>query len=494
MRGASRAERVGMLAASSHASHASHATPRRRALVLALLLALLAFAASACTSDDGSDAADSVDDEASALEGGRIVPDGEMPSLPLRTHGRFIVDATGRRFKLASVSWYGAESPDLVPGGLDRVEVHAMAKRIKSLGFHSVRLPWSNELVRLFRRHPEFRLAPTPKPAPDPDVAVVADVGLVAANPGFEKLHPLVIFDRVVDALTSEGILVVLDNHTSRADWCCDTFDGNGLWYRDDANEADRYDEQHWLAHWRFMARRYAGNPRVIGAELRNELRAANGLHPTWGDGDHRTDWHRAAQLGGDAVLGIAPQWLVFVGGLEWSQHLEGVRDTPIALSVPNRLVYAPHEYSFFHADLDAHGYSGNPHAYAETLGDRWGFILTQGKPWTAPIWVSELGTCTGRHACISDDAAGSQGQWFDYVRRYISGADMDFAYWSLNGTQGSQQPDSRRAATNKRTRGRPEGYGILTHDWTVPTATDGAKLELLQALQAMAPARQGPR
>ena len=103
-------------------------------------------------------------------------------------------------------------------------------------------------------------------------------------------------------------MLVVLDNHTSRADWCCDTFDGNP-----------------------------------------------------------RSDWHRAAQLGGNALLEIAPHRRVFVGGLEWSQHLEGVREKPIALSVPNRVVYATHEYSFFHA--------------------------------TAPIWVSEIGTCDSRRA-----------------------------------------------------------------------------------------------
>jgi hypothetical protein len=59
------------------------------------------------------------------------------------------------------------------------------------------------------------------------------------------------------------------------------------------------------------------------------------------------------------------------------------VREKPIALSVPNRS----------------------------------GFILTKGRPWTAPIWVSELGTCTGRHACITDGAGGSQGQWFDALR-----------------------------------------------------------------------------
>ena len=33
--------------------------------------------------------------------------------------------------------------------------------------------------------------------------------------------------------------------------------------------------------------------------DLRNELRKANGLTPTWGDGNPLTDWHRAATICG---------------------------------------------------------------------------------------------------------------------------------------------------------------------------------------------------
>ena len=39
--------------------------------------------------------------------------------MPLRAHGRNVVDARGRRFKLASVNWYGASDELFIPGGLD---------------------------------------------------------------------------------------------------------------------------------------------------------------------------------------------------------------------------------------------------------------------------------------------------------------------------------------------------------------------------------------
>ena len=43
------------------------------------------------------------------------------------------------------------------------------------------------------------------------------------------------------------------------------------------------------------FAKRYKDNTRVIGMDLRNQLRKAHGLTPSWGDGKPLTDWKRAA-------------------------------------------------------------------------------------------------------------------------------------------------------------------------------------------------------
>ena len=50
--------------------------------------------------------------------------------------------------------------------------------------------------------------------------------------------------------------------------------------------------------------------------DLRNEIRKANGLTPTWGDGNEKTDWRLAAEKIGNQVQEIAPHWLIIVGGL----------------------------------------------------------------------------------------------------------------------------------------------------------------------------------
>ena len=45
--------------------------------------------------------------------------------------------------------------------------------------------------------------------------------------------------------------------------------DGDGLWY------SDKYPAEMFFRHWTIMAARYAGNPMVIAADLRNEVRVA---------------------------------------------------------------------------------------------------------------------------------------------------------------------------------------------------------------------------
>ncbi len=39
------------------------------------------------------------------------------------------------------------------------------------------------------------------------------------------------IFDETVKELTEGGLMVYLNNHTSKSQWCCSDSDGDGLWW-----------------------------------------------------------------------------------------------------------------------------------------------------------------------------------------------------------------------------------------------------------------------
>jgi len=173
---------------------------------------------------------------------------------------------------------------------------------LRAWGFNAVRLLWSNQIVET-----------------NPIIRGQA----VAANPDLAGRHALDVFDRVGASLAASHFMVILDNHVSDATWCCSDTDSNGLW----ANP--RFPESSWISDWKTMAKRYANQPSVVGADLRNELRCVpGGSCATWG-GSASTDWHASAERGGDAILASNPNLLIFVEGPNTTQTSWGSRPCP---------------------------------------------------------------------------------------------------------------------------------------------------------------------
>lgn len=364
-------------------------------------------------------------------------------TLPLHTDGRWIVDAAGTRVKLSSVNWYGAEEQDHVVAGLEIDALQHIAHRIKTMGFNSVRLAWSNELYETDPIVPDYT---------------------VAANPNLKGKRAMQVFDATIHALANEGLLIILDNHISNGDWCCSGSDGNTLWYNTD------YPESAWIADWQGMVKRYANVPQVIGADLRNELRG----RATWG-GSPITDWHAAAERGGNAVLSVNPNMLIIVEGINYALNLTGIASLPVKLSVPNHLVYSAHDYPWDHNGAITEA------ALFQTLDKAWGYIVTPGQPYTAPVWVGEFGNCHTSPSCIT-------GFWLSGFRDYLDQHDLDWSWWAINGTE---------ARGTSRTFGADETYGILNPYWSaaaIPSeSATPPSTNLLGVLQTVMQPAQGP-
>ncbi|HEV2576047.1 MAG TPA: glycoside hydrolase family 5 protein [Acidobacteriaceae bacterium] len=331
---------------------------------------------------------------------------------PLHTSGTQILDSRNRPVQLRSVNWYGFDEKEFVAGGLDHASLNSLADLVAQMGFNSVRLPWANETIE---RNP-----------------IVAD-SAVSANPQLRGKHSLDILDAVIAALTRRHIMVILDDHMSDADWCCSETDDNGLWYN------ARYPESAWLADWKLMAQRYKQNPWVIGADLRNELRAG----AAWGGPDPKLDWHAAAERGGDAVLSANPKLLIFIEGPHYSTRFDAFPNLPVNLGLPDRVVISPHAYSI------GHTYKSYDEA-AAALDREFSPLLRAEHP--LPIWVGEFGHCT-MSAC---QAYGSE--WLKWFARWANEHHIaNTSWWALNATESSGR---------SRTLGEPETYGLLTLDW----------------------------
>lgn len=344
-------------------------------------------------------------------------PLAAAPAFPLHTQGQYIVDSNGYRVRLNAFNWYGTESTDYVVAGLQTQSLASIVSTIQGLGFNTVRLPWSNQM---YETNP-----------------VVGDYAL-AANTSMEGENALTIFDQVIAALTNAGIMVILDNHSSNAEWCCSTTDGNTLWY----NSA--YPETSWIADWEGIVARYDSNPYVIGVDLRNEPRGT----ATWG-GSSTTDWHAAAQRGGDAVQTVDSNLLIFVEGISYAGDLSGVASLPISLTTSQRVVYEAHDYGYWYSGLT--GMSD----YESIINPKWGYLITGTNP--QPFWIGEFGTCNTASTCVSSSSNTDNGYWFSLLTGYLEAHNVDWSYWAINGTE---------ATGSGRTWGAAETYGVLNTSW----------------------------
>ncbi|CAH0327584.1 Endoglucanase E1 [Microbacterium sp. Bi128] len=198
------------------------------------------------------------------------------------------------------------------------------------------------------------------------------------------------------------------------------------------------------------LAARYKNDPTVIGADLHNEPAGA----ATWG-GAAATDWQAAATRGGNAVLASNPNLLIIVEGIEnqgngtstwWGGGLADVKNKPVTLATPNRVVYSPHDYP---ASLFAQKWFSDP-TYPNNLpavwDANWGYIQKQG---IAPVLLGEFGTAL---------QTTSDKQWMEKIVSYLGTNSMSFAYWAFNPNSGITG-------------------GLVQADWRTPEAAKLAAL-----------------
>ena len=241
----------------------------------------------------------------------------------LVTDGAQLLDTSTRaRVRLRCVNWYGAHQEPLVPGGLELTSAGAIANLIADgVGANCVRVPLADQTVLLN--------------------SVVESVSGRSGAP----LRAMEVLDSVVEALTSRGLMVILNSHTSIPGWVgSNEARPQGLWHHANVSTAD------WASGLALLAARYASNALVVGIDLRNEIHDQDGVTITWGESeDVQTDWLAAASLAERSIAAANPNVLIIVSGLCRGYDLRAMvaRPGPAAALQRGRLVYSTHVYVF---------------------------------------------------------------------------------------------------------------------------------------------------
>ncbi len=334
----------------------------------------------------------------------------------------------GQQIHLNGVSWFGFEDEGYSVHGLWKRNLTDVINQMKGLGFNAFRVPFCPAALKNL-------------PAGYIDTT---------KNPGLANLKSLDLFDKVLAEMSAQKMYILLDHHNINCKELAP------IWYN------ATYSEQQWITDLTFVANRYKNLEYFMGIDLKNEPRedtsgVAGAKNATWGVGDPLSDWNRAAERAGKAVLNANPNILAFVGGIgskqticseEWGSWWGGnflpINCAPIDPTfIPaNKLILTPHVYG---PDVYVADEFKDPN-FPNNLPANWdkffGFLPSKG-------YTMAIGEFGGKYG-HSDKYANAhpkdvtwQNKFVDYL---ISKNQCHFFYWSLNpdssDTGGIFQPD----------------------------------------------------
>jgi aryl-phospho-beta-D-glucosidase BglC (GH1 family)/uncharacterized protein YjdB len=337
-----------------------------------------------------------------------------FPQNFLSSQGNKLVDSKGNTVRLTGVNWFGFETNMMYPHGIWARDCKSMLKQIKDCGFNCIRLPWSNDILKPGATIKVNSFGTDPYTGVTPMNQIESTF-----------TNPLQMLDKIVEYCQQLNLKLILDNHSRKSD----NYLNEDVWYTADVSEAK------WIADWVTLATRYKNNDAVIAMDLDNEPNGNYGNGCTWGNSNPSTDWNKAAERCGNAILQANPNTLIVVEGIQtyngdgywWGGNLKGVASFPVVLSNPKKLVYSPHEYGpevFNQTWFTDSAFPGN---MAAIWSSHFDYIYANN---TAPVLCGEFG--------IKDMASfsGTEGTWFNTWLAYM-GNRYSWTFWCWNPNSG---------------------------------------------------------
>lgn len=170
--------------------------------------------------------------------------------LPFHVDGPHIWSSNNQEVQFVGTNW-AAHQEAMIPEGLQYSSIKDIVSKIRGFNLNTVRLTFAIEMIDdILDNGGDVALEDTLIKALGPTNGSIILKKVLKYNPQFNKRTTrLEVFDAAANELARQGIYVHLDNHMSKAFWCCGGGDGN-TWFGD-----TDFDVAKWIRGWEFIAK-----------------------------------------------------------------------------------------------------------------------------------------------------------------------------------------------------------------------------------------------
>ncbi|KAJ1018163.1 hypothetical protein NDA16_005029 [Ustilago loliicola] len=241
------------------------------------LLTLLPFAAAAVQT---------------ALAAATPIRRDEWPHGPFKTEGNQIKNANGEPVILVGTNWPGS-GETMIPEGIEFRSIADIVSMMKYVGYNFVRHTYPIQMI-----------------------------DQIYDNNGTD----VTVQHALLYALGEDNGTRIMDNHISRAIWCCSHDDGNA-WFGDIDFDISKWHRGHaYMAEW---AKKHSN---IVSMSLRNELRKSAvkpGLEYNW-----KTWWGNVSEAA-ENIHATNPDLLITISGVDYDIDLSALTTQANLLNAP---------------------------------------------------------------------------------------------------------------------------------------------------------------
>jgi aryl-phospho-beta-D-glucosidase BglC (GH1 family) len=222
-------------------------------------------------------------------------------------------------------------------------------------------------------------------------------------DPDLQDMTAGEFLDHIVDEFKTAGLLVMMNMHNLDIKQT----DLYGHW------AGGPYSSNDFITAWKNITTRLADKPNVFAMDIFNEPFKGS----KWGGGGP-DDWATFAETVGNEILKINSNVIICVEGVEASVEFNSVIDRPIKLSMPNKVIYSPHNY-----DMNAYG----PTDMKEYFDKYFGILYTN----NLPVVIGEYGFQWTQEQ--NYDMTKLNTFIEDYTSYMKDKNQKNFFYWAVN-------------------------------------------------------------